>query len=718
MGVPKNIEEARKWYQLSAQLGNSSAQIGLARLDQALVQHGVASNMPPTGLPLQNVSSVYVDKTQQDIKTETVQGGENYLLGIRHESGIGVPKSIEEAKKYYRLSADQGNALAKARLLELGKEVKDNDSTSRAVIMDSSEKSVKQTTQVPVTEFMQKKEVRRAGKSVSSALQGDLVLDFVEKKMPQYSYRTDMVTVIFEAKGDVNSALANIKTAMSTRDPGGVMNPYWIVNFAAEQVSTKTNCGVITGQWYARGFPYRAPWEQIMYQAFRQNAQLAVYLYSPGRELIAEDPNFQSDAFKQINKICFKNKFNAQTLITKATGTKVPQVNPSVASKIAISPSTTSDQVNAQYAVSKNTQETVRPINTVDARKYLAALKKSKPLAEQGNPLAQFMLGASYASGQGVPQDYSQAFLWYRKAAEQGEMNAQNNLGTLYNNGQGVPQDFDQAALWFHKAAEQGEINAQNNLGALYNNGQGVPRNFDQAALWFRKAANQGLADAQNNLGGLYAQGRGVPKDFDQAAVWWSKAADQGLADAQNNLGVLYAGGRGVPQDFGQAVHWIRKAADQGHADAQKFLGILYVNGQGVPQNYVEAAKWYRKAADQGNASAQYSLGFMYSRGLGVPRDPAQAELWRRKAADQGYELAQPNPLLNENVAKTIIAGIAVGVTVLIIKDVLDGGSVAQVLNDNSSRELERREAFYEEQRKKAERREKERRYEQGYVDP
>ena len=59
-------------------------------------------------------------------------------------------------------------------------------------------------------------------------------------------------------------------------------------------------------------------------------------------------------------------------------------------------------------------------------------------------------------------------------------------------------------------------------------------------------------------------------------------------------------------------------------------------------------------------------------------------------------------------------------VTVLIIKDVLDGGSVAQVLNDNSNRELERirREAFYEEQQKKAERREKERRYEQGYVDP
>ncbi len=134
-----------------------------------------------------------------------------------------------------------------------------------------------------------------------------------------------------------------------------------------------------------------------------------------------------------------------------------------------------------------------------------------------------------------------------------------------------------------------------------------------------------------------------------------------------------------MPQDFGQAAQWIRKAANQGLADAQKFLGILYVNGQGVPQDYAEAAKWYRKAADQGNASAQYSLGFMYNRGLGVPRDPVQAELWRRKAAEQGYELAQPAASLDENVAKTIIAGIAVGVTVMIIKNVLGGGSSVEV---------------------------------------
>jgi len=40
-----------------------------------------------------------------------------------------------------------------------------------------------------------------------------------------------------------------------------------------------------------------------------------------------------------------------------------------------------------------------------------------RPLADQGNALAQLGLGGMYANGQGVPQDYAQAVIWYRKAA-------------------------------------------------------------------------------------------------------------------------------------------------------------------------------------------------------------------------------------------------------------------------------------------------------------
>ncbi len=98
-----------------------------------------------------------------------------------------------------------------------------------------------------------------------------------------------------------------------------------------------------------------------------------------------------------------------------------------------------------------------------------------RPLAEQGNALAQLGLGVMYANGQGVPQDYAQAFVWYRKAAEQGDAGAQTIVGLMYRQGQGVSQDYAQALIWYRKAADQGDGRAQLGLGVMYANGKGVP---------------------------------------------------------------------------------------------------------------------------------------------------------------------------------------------------------------------------------------------------
>ena len=44
-----------------------------------------------------------------------------------------------------------------------------------------------------------------------------------------------------------------------------------------------------------------------------------------------------------------------------------------------------------------------------------------------------------------MPQDYSDAARWYRKAADQGNADAQYTLGIMYADGQGVAQDLIQA---------------------------------------------------------------------------------------------------------------------------------------------------------------------------------------------------------------------------------------------------------------------------------
>jgi TPR repeat protein len=91
---------------------------------------------------------------------------------------------------------------------------------------------------------------------------------------------------------------------------------------------------------------------------------------------------------------------------------------------------------------------------------YGTALRLFRPLAEQGNPDAQFTLGLIYASAQGVVQDFREAEKWFRIAAEQGHAAAQFNLGVMYVAGQVVPQNYVLAHVWFNLASAQGDQEA------------------------------------------------------------------------------------------------------------------------------------------------------------------------------------------------------------------------------------------------------------------
>ena len=129
---------------------------------------------------------------------------------------------------------------------------------------------------------------------------------------------------------------------------------------------------------------------------------------------------------------------------------------------------------------------------------FATALKEWKPLAEEGNAVAQNNLGLMYHNGWGVPQDYKEAVNWYRLAAEQGNAPAQYNLGVMYNNGNGVPQDYEEAVRWYQLAAEQGHSKAQGNLGVMYAFGNGVIKDYVYAHMWGNIASMNG-----NDLGAL-----------------------------------------------------------------------------------------------------------------------------------------------------------------------------------------------------------------------
>jgi TPR repeat protein len=152
----------------------------------------------------------------------------------------------------------------------------------------------------------------------------------------------------------------------------------------------------------------------------------------------------------------------------------------------------------------------------------------SRIWADQGNAFAQMEIGICYSNA----GDDEQAVSWYQKAAEQGQAIAQTLLGASYSAGRGMPQDDEQAVSWYQKAAQQGEAIAQLNLGMMYRAGRLVPQDDGQAASWYQKAAEQGEANAQQNLGAMYYSGQGVPQSYQECYFWFILAVAQGAEES------------------------------------------------------------------------------------------------------------------------------------------------------------------------------------------
>ncbi|MEO1264447.1 MAG: tetratricopeptide repeat protein [Pseudomonadota bacterium] len=159
--------------------------------------------------------------------------------------------------------------------------------------------------------------------------------------------------------------------------------------------------------------------------------------------------------------------------------------------------------------------------------------------AANGKPSAQFEIGARYAEGRGVDQDFKQAAVWYGRAANQNFPLAQYRLATLHERGLGVAKDLSLAKYWYLKAANQGTVKAMHNLAVLTAGQVGGTPDYKSAAIWFQKAAGLGLADSQFNLAILYQNGLGVGKDLAKAYKWFGLASLAGDAEAKSQQKAL-----------------------------------------------------------------------------------------------------------------------------------------------------------------------------------
>ena len=82
-----------------------------------------------------------------------------------------------------------------------------------------------------------------------------------------------------------------------------------------------------------------------------------------------------------------------------------------------------------------------------------ATLTQLQTGAEQGDPVAQFLLAYLLISGPDATANISVAAHWFAAAAKAGMPAAMANLGLLYYRGLGVPQDYVSGYMWLTLAA-------------------------------------------------------------------------------------------------------------------------------------------------------------------------------------------------------------------------------------------------------------------------
>lgn len=135
-------------------------------------------------------------------------------------------------------------------------------------------------------------------------------------------------------------------------------------------------------------------------------------------------------------------------------------------------------------------------VDAWSAGNYEAAIREWRPLADRGDPDAQFNLAQAYKLGRGVPMDLGKAEELYGRAAAKGHVQAGDTYGLLlFQRG-----EREKALPFIEASAARGDARAQYILGVAHFNGDLVRKDWVRAYALVTLARQAGLPQAVNAL--------------------------------------------------------------------------------------------------------------------------------------------------------------------------------------------------------------------------
>ncbi|KAG2237301.1 hypothetical protein INT48_009034, partial [Thamnidium elegans] len=252
------------------------------------------------------------------------------------------------------------------------------------------------------------------------------------------------------------------------------------------------------------------------------------------------------------------------------------------------------------------------------------ALNLFKKIAlEWNNPVAQYLIGVTYAEGdQGVPQNRKYAIKWLSLAAENNWADAMTILGFCYLNGNLFKQDFQKAEEWFQKVAQKDDSETEPiDDGTLYLFGN---KEFELCLEKQDIMIIKATIDQEAYSPGHYLDPLRNPVMFAQRnrlykSIWsiLTNKKSRGVVTSQGLIGSMNR-----LKDGPKSVYFFKKAAKNGSPLCCMLTASAYENGTNGVQDYKEALKWYKQALDVHlEMEAAYCIGLLYYNGKGVKRD-------------------------------------------------------------------------------------------------
>ena len=228
------------------------------------------------------------------------------------------------------------------------------------------------------------------------------------------------------------------------------------------------------------------------------------------------------------------------------------------------------------------------------------------------------MIALAYYEGEGVIQDYEEAYQLFLYLEEHGDKDVYSYLGYMLEHGLGVEEDIIAAIEYYEKGCLLQDDRCLYYMGLCYLNGKGYVANEKMALVYLKQCHDD---EAYMTLGDFYL----TREMAGEAFYYYSKAANTYNKNALCRVGVCYLEGIGTNVSLIDAKKYLTYASYFNQPESFCRIGMMMLEGLGYEKDIDGGLAYIQKAAELHFKEAYLVLGKFYERGIYVDKDIAKA---------------------------------------------------------------------------------------------